>query len=124
MTKERWINTVDSMMHRGATISDEEYEEIVNYLATNLSGTTKPPQRVKGSGLVSMTLTCLVTIFIAGLKAGRTPEYPGNDYSICVTAIKAGNRGQRSVTPLTVTQRIFARKPVKITCFGLWSVSQ
>jgi K+-transporting ATPase ATPase A chain len=30
-----------------------------------------------GSGLISMILTCLVTIFIAGLMVGRTPEYLG-----------------------------------------------
>jgi hypothetical protein len=30
-----------------------------------------------GSGIVSMVLTCLVTIFIAGLMVGRTPEYLG-----------------------------------------------
>jgi K+-transporting ATPase ATPase A chain len=30
-----------------------------------------------GSGLISMMLTCLVTIFIAGLMVGRTPEYLG-----------------------------------------------
>jgi K+-transporting ATPase ATPase A chain len=30
-----------------------------------------------GSGLVSMILTCLITIFIAGLMVGRTPEYLG-----------------------------------------------
>jgi K+-transporting ATPase ATPase A chain len=30
-----------------------------------------------GSGLISMILTCLITIFIAGLMVGRTPEYLG-----------------------------------------------
>jgi K+-transporting ATPase ATPase A chain len=30
-----------------------------------------------GSGLISMILTCMVTIFIAGLMVGRTPEYLG-----------------------------------------------
>lgn len=30
-----------------------------------------------GSGLISMMLTCLITIFIAGLMVGRTPEYLG-----------------------------------------------
>jgi K+-transporting ATPase ATPase A chain len=30
-----------------------------------------------GSGIVSMMLTCMVTIFLAGLMVGRTPEYLG-----------------------------------------------
>jgi K+-transporting ATPase ATPase A chain len=30
-----------------------------------------------GSGIVSMMLTCMITIFIAGLMVGRTPEYLG-----------------------------------------------
>jgi K+-transporting ATPase ATPase A chain len=30
-----------------------------------------------GSGLISMILTCMVTIFLAGLMVGRTPEYLG-----------------------------------------------
>jgi K+-transporting ATPase ATPase A chain len=30
-----------------------------------------------GSGIISMMLTCMITIFIAGLMVGRTPEYLG-----------------------------------------------
>lgn len=41
MTKQRWGTVVDDMVSRGATASDDEIEQIINYLAANFS---KPKQ--------------------------------------------------------------------------------
>jgi competence protein ComEA len=36
-TKERWGNIVDDMVSRGATGTDEEIDQVINYLAANFS---------------------------------------------------------------------------------------
>src|SRR5437660_299395 len=41
-SKEAWAEIVDDMMSRGADATDEEVEQIVNYLAKNF-GRDKPP---------------------------------------------------------------------------------
>jgi len=42
MTKQRWSAVVDDMVSRGATASDDEIEQIVNYLAANFGAPAKP----------------------------------------------------------------------------------
>jgi competence protein ComEA len=37
MTKDRWGNIVDDMVSRGATGTDEEIDQVINYLAANFS---------------------------------------------------------------------------------------
>src|SRR5579863_8387870 len=37
MTKERWGSVVDDMVSRGAQGSDDEIEQVINYLAANFS---------------------------------------------------------------------------------------
>jgi competence protein ComEA len=39
-TREAWAGVVDDMIQRGATGSDEEFYEVVDYLATKLSPTS------------------------------------------------------------------------------------
>jgi mono/diheme cytochrome c family protein len=45
-TKERWNTIVDDMVSRGATATDDEADQIVNYLAANFSK-PKPPEEKK-----------------------------------------------------------------------------
>ena len=44
MTKERWTNIVDNMVQRGATLSDEEFDQVIDYLVKHF-GRTPPPAR-------------------------------------------------------------------------------
>src|ERR1035438_8795674 len=37
MTKERWGSVVDDMVSRGAVGTDDEIDQVINYLATNFS---------------------------------------------------------------------------------------
>ncbi len=37
MTKERWGSVVDDMVSRGATGTDDEIDQVINYLAANFS---------------------------------------------------------------------------------------
>ena len=51
MTKERWGQVVDDMVSRGATATDAEVDQIVDYLAANFGpvkpGATKPKEESK-----------------------------------------------------------------------------
>jgi hypothetical protein len=44
MTKERWGSVVDDMVSRGATATDSEIDQIVNYLAANFSKPKPQPE--------------------------------------------------------------------------------
>ena len=39
MTKERWGSVVDDMVSRGATGTDDEIDQMINYLAANFGRT-------------------------------------------------------------------------------------
>jgi competence ComEA-like helix-hairpin-helix protein len=41
LTKDRWGKEVDDMVARGATGTDDEIEQVINYLATNFGPPTK-----------------------------------------------------------------------------------
>jgi len=40
MTKERWGGIVDDMVSRGASGTDDEIDQVINYLAANFSKST------------------------------------------------------------------------------------
>ena len=57
MTREQWGGVVSNMIGRGAKISDEEFDQVVNYLAKALPpgkqgwwgrcGVQRPPQCIR-----------------------------------------------------------------------------
>jgi competence protein ComEA len=53
MTKERWAASVDDMVARGAEGSDDEIEQVVNYLVANFSAKKVNVNKAGAADLVS-----------------------------------------------------------------------
>ena len=46
MTKERWTNIVDNMVQRGATLSDEEFDQVIESLVKHFGRTPPPAEKL------------------------------------------------------------------------------
>jgi competence ComEA-like helix-hairpin-helix protein len=61
LTKDRWAKEVDDMVARGATGTDDEIEQVINYLAANFG----PPTKVNVNTAATASLAAAL-----GLPAG------------------------------------------------------
>lgn len=54
LTRDGWTGVVDDMIKRGAKPSDQEYETIVDYLATNFLGEAARPLNVNTANAIDL----------------------------------------------------------------------
>ena len=54
LTRDGWTGVVDDMIKRGAKPTDQEYETIVNYLATNFLGEAARPLNVNTANAIDL----------------------------------------------------------------------
>jgi competence protein ComEA len=57
MSKDRWGNIVDDMVSRGATGTDEEIDQVINYLAANFSKSDAKKVNINKASAAELTET-------------------------------------------------------------------